>query len=749
MSYIRKLVAFTLALCLCASIGAESALATAEQTDIETISDATEITAMVQDYWEDTYFDQVVIDPEQETVTKDGAETTLEKALDLNQTDAETVMESTAAAETYFSTSVYDSQTTETGKLVITAPFQTMRIILYADTLSDTYGAAEALHYPEYNEYVLQYDTQEATQAAYNELSAEYGNDHCFTDELFSCEDLLMDTGTADTASCYSWGAGLMGLDQLKAQAEAQSGGSTVTVAVLDTGIDATHPFFDQHTISPNSYNFMEDSTDISDVTGHGTHVAGIIADCTPDNISLLILRVFSLRTVDGEEQEYSTSLAVTTALQYAVDQGVDVINMSFGWNTVPENTHTFLDNVIDTAYQAGIPICCAAGNYSRDVATTYPACNTQTIAVSSVDSTGTFDAMYSNYGSGIDFAAPGVDIVSANAGGGVCTKTGTSMAAPHLAAAMAYIKLQHPTSTVSDVYQTLKDYAVDAGATGRDELYGWGYVNLATYLQDSAEEIHNLSTMTATLSKSSYVCDGTAKKPVVTVWENGVAVPAHNYTVSYQNNKQVGTATVTITGVGSYQGSLTKTFSITLGAATISGASNGINGVTVTWRRVTGATGYCIYRRTGTSSSWKKVKTMTSGSSVNWTDPNVSNGTAYSYRVRAYCGKTLGAYQGSKTVYRLTRTSISSLKNSSSRKLTLAWKKNSKATGYQIQYSTKSNFSSYKTITVKSYKTVQKTISKLTKKKSYYVRVRCYKTYNGSKYYSAWSTRRAVKINK
>lgn len=757
---IRKLISIALVLSLCVSAGAESALATAadiphptasdtEQPLFKTVTEASQITAMVQDYWDDGYFEEVIIDPEQETVIKDGAETTLNKALDLNQPDTETVLESTDAAEQYFADSIYDSETTKDGKVVVTAPFQTMRIVVYTDALSDTYGAAEALYYPEYHEYILQYDTQEATQAAYDQLVAEYGKDRCFVDELISSEDLLMDTASIEPASCYSWGATLMGLDQLKAQAGEVLSDSTVTVAVLDTGLDATHTFFDHSTISPDSYNFMENSTDISDVTGHGTHVAGIIADCTPDNVSFLILRVFSLRNVNGEDQEYSTSLVVNTALQYAVEKQTDVINMSFGWNDSEASSHTFLDEAIDAAYQADIPICCAAGNLSDDVDTSYPACSKQTIAVSSVNSDGTFDTVYSNYGSKIDFAAPGVNIVSAKAGGGVCTKTGTSMAAPHLTAAIAYIKLRIPSATLSDVYQVLQCYAVDAGDPGRDNLYGWGYVNLASFFWDNPGGIHDLSTMTLTLSQSSYICDGTAKKPAVTLTENGVTVSKQNYTVSYQNNKQVGTATVTVTGVGNYKGSISKTFTITLGAASISGVANGITGITVTWKRVSGASGYCIYRQSGTSSTWKKVKTMTSGSSVNWTDPNVSNGTTYRYLVRAYCGKTLGDYKGSKSVYRLTRTSISSAKNKATRKLSLTWKKNSKATGYQIQYSTKSDFSSCKTITIKSYKTIQMTLSKLTKKKNYFVRVRCYKNYGGSKYYSAWSTRKTVKIKR
>lgn len=93
----------------------------------------------------------------------------------------------------------------------------------------------------------------------------------------------------------------------------------------------------------------------------------------------------------------------------------------------------------------------------------------------------------------------------------------------------------------------------------------------------------------------------------------------------------------------------------------------------------------------------------MDKGSSVNWTDTKVSNGATYRYLVRPYCGKTLGPYKGSKTVYRLTRTSLSSAKNSASRKLSLAWKRNNRASGYQLQYATNSRFRSPKTVTVKS----------------------------------------------
>ena len=72
-------------------------------------------------------------------------------------------------------------------------------------------------------------------------------------------------------------------------------------------------------------------------------------------------------------------------------------------------------------------------------------------------------------------------------------------------------------------------------------------------------------------------------------------------------------------------------------------------------------------------------------------------------------------------------------------------WKKNSSATGYQVQYSTSSNFKNAKTYTIKSNKTLSKTVSKLKGKKKYYVRVRCYKTYNKKNYYSSWTKAKAV----
>ncbi|MCD8008853.1 MAG: fibronectin type III domain-containing protein [Clostridiales bacterium] len=186
------------------------------------------------------------------------------------------------------------------------------------------------------------------------------------------------------------------------------------------------------------------------------------------------------------------------------------------------------------------------------------------------------------------------------------------------------------------------------------------------------------------------------------------------------------------------------------LEAPDLDDATNAASSITVNWEKVKGASGYYIYRKAGSATKWTKVGTVKSGSTLKWSDKNVSNGTKYTYMVKAYSGSYTSGYEtDGEVIYRLSRTSISSLKNRSSKKMTVKWKKNSKATGYQIQYSTNSSFKNAKTVKVTSASSLSKTISGLTKGKKYYVRVRVYKTTGGETYRSAWSATKTVTIKK
>ena len=179
---------------------------------------------------------------------------------------------------------------------------------------------------------------------------------------------------------------------------------------------------------------------------------------------------------------------------------------------------------------------------------------------------------------------------------------------------------------------------------------------------------------------------------------------------------------------------------------------SNDAKGIKVSWKKADGANRYLVYRRTSTKNDWKLVTTIKDADATSYTDTGLTNGKKYYYAIKVGYGtyaKNRSVLSASKTAYRLTRPAISSLKNSASKKMTVKWGKNSKATGYKVQYSTSSSFKNAKTVTVKSASTTQKVISGLTKGKKYYVRVRSYKTVSGTTYNSAWSASKNVKISK
>lgn len=178
---------------------------------------------------------------------------------------------------------------------------------------------------------------------------------------------------------------------------------------------------------------------------------------------------------------------------------------------------------------------------------------------------------------------------------------------------------------------------------------------------------------------------------------------------------------------------------------------SNSASGITIKWSEVKGAAGYYIYRKV--SGGWKKVKTVKGASASGWTETGLSDGTRYLYSVRAFYGSIESSGFPYRSIYRISRPSVFSLKNTGSRKLIIKWRNNKSATGCQIQYSTDSSFKNAGTITVStaaaSAKLLQKTISSLSKGKRYYVRIRICKTAQGTRSYSAWSPVKNVKISR
>ena len=214
----------------------------------------------------------------------------------------------------------------------------------------------------------------------------------------------------------------------------------------------------------------------------------------------------------------------------------------------------------------------------------------------------------------------------------------------------------------------------------------------------------------------------------------------------------KVGTYTLTVKAAGSEgynPGQTTATINV-LPAKTASVTTENANkGIKVAWKKVTDATGYVIKRQAG-SGEWKTIKTITSGSTLTYTDAyGNTNGTKYTYRVYAKASTGTSNLYVASECYKVARPTISSVTNSASKKMTVKWAKNAKANGYKLQYSLKSNFSGAKTVTLSKNTQVSREIGNLTKGKKYYVRLRSYKKVGSKYYYSTWSPTKTVTIKK
>ena len=243
-----------------------------------------------------------------------------------------------------------------------------------------------------------------------------------------------------------------------------------------------------------------------------------------------------------------------------------------------------------------------------------------------------------------------------------------------------------------------------------------------------------SISKASVTLSTSTYAYDGKAKKPGVTVKLNGKTLKnGTDYTVSYSNNTKVGTAKVTITGKGNYTGSISKTYSIknNFKKATISGISNkSYTGKNITQSFTVKYNGKTLKKGTDYTVSYSSNK-------------NIGTATVKITGKGSYTGtitKTFKINPAKQEIQKLT---------AKSKAFFVDWAQKGSATGYEIQYATNSKFASAKKVTITNNKTDTKTISKLSGKKKYYVRVRSYTTVKGTKYYGAWSASKSVTTKK
>jgi subtilisin family serine protease len=216
--------------------------------------------------------------------------------------------------------------------------------------------------------------------------------------------------------------------------------GSTIKVAILDTGIDLDHPDL-QDNIKGN-VNLIKPNKSGDDDKGHGTHVAGIVAALNNEigvvgvgpDISLYAVKVLNKKGLGFLSD-------LIDGLNWCINNEMQVINMSFGSLT---DNQSFHDAILE-AYEAGITmVACAGNNGDNGGAIEYPAKYPETIAVSAIDVYENY-ASFSSFGAEIDLTAPGVDIKSAYKKGDYEILSGTSMSAPHVTGVVALVLTTRP----------------------------------------------------------------------------------------------------------------------------------------------------------------------------------------------------------------------------------------------------------------------------------------------------------------
>lgn len=338
--------------------------------------------------------------------------------------------------------------------------------------------------------------------------------------------------------------------------------GANVTVAVIDTGVKQSLPDL-ANTTFVAGYDFVNNDNDPTDDQGHGSHVAGTIAQSTNNSIGCTGVaynaKIMPLKVLSAQGTGSTSDIA--DAIYWAADNGADVINLSLGGSS----SSSTMENAVNYAWNKGVVVVCAAGN--DNVSTPfYPAAYANCISVSATDYNDN-RASYSNYGSTIDIAAPGGDSGDNNGDGyddmvlqntigsngdGYYFMAGTSMAAPHVAGVAALIKSANSSLSNSDIKNILYNTAKDIGAAGKDNQFGYGLVDAYAAVQAA-----NGNTNPAPVSKFdfavnqlavSFTDQSTDSNGTVTGWEwnfgdgntSTLQNPVHTYASS-------GTYTVTL----------------------------------------------------------------------------------------------------------------------------------------------------------------------------------------------------------
>ena len=362
----------------------------------------------------------------------------------------------------------------EEDTAVLTQPYQTERLIVkskYDINPLDSVAIVEG-----YNDlHIVQFDNQESAKEAQeyyeNQKLIEYAEPDLtvsISNIEYIAEESVVTSSNINFAEHLSWGSDTIGVDDYIDYLGDVSELPEITVGIIDTGIDLDHEFL-QNRIIETGINYSDTGLTYSenDDHGHGTHVAGIVADNTTDNIKIMAYKALN--------SEGKGSLSnVCLAIYQAISDEINVINMSLS----AKGSDTALEEAVKTAVNNNISVCVAAGNDGHNAENYIPASIDECITVAAIDA---YDQnpYWTNYGDTVDIVAPGVSIYSAYNDGDYKTLSGTSMASPFVAASCALIQSKDITLNPEQICNMIKENGRKWTNSTTNVLYG----KLALYI--------------------------------------------------------------------------------------------------------------------------------------------------------------------------------------------------------------------------------------------------------------------------
>jgi subtilisin len=433
--------------------------------------------------------------------------------------------------------------------------------------------------------------------------------------------------------------------------------GTGIKVAIVDTGIDTTHP--DLNVVG--GATFVAGTSSYNDDNGHGTHCAGIVAAL---NNELGVVGVapgaalYAVKVLNRLGSGYVSD--VISGIEWCISNGMQVVSMSFGSTSDSTSLHAECDK----AYSANIVLVAAAGNNGPGSNTvTYPAKYSSVIAVGATDSSDVV-ASWSSRGPELSVTAPGVNILSTYKGGVYATMSGTSMACPHVAGTVALI-LANAAHTPAEVRDILQKTAVDLGTIGWDSAYGYGRIDAyaasapatadfsisaspsaltipAGASESSTITVKSLNEFSSTVSLITSAPPGLSVDPILFSLEVASGESASStLSITASSATAAGTYTVTVTGTS---GSLSHSATVTVNVPTVPSAPQNLKAtagdakVTLSWSAPSSdggsaITNYNIYRHIALGS---ETLLTTIGNVLTYTDTSVTNGQTYYYQVTA-----------------------------------------------------------------------------------------------------------------